>query len=719
MKLFIKGENMSKYITNKIIILITLSLIAMVFVYQCHPNKSNSQDLEEYKRNAPPVKLDDIKQGALVKKIENLDLYAILPQLETKVQINIEGMVASTTVDQVFTNSSDEPVDAIYVFPLPQNAAVHDMKMLINDRLIQGVIKEKEEAKETFEIAKAEGKHASLTEQERPNVFTNFVANIMPGDTIIVRLTYVEKLTYKAGTFKVRFPMVVAPRYIPGHEITGYSGKGWAYDTDIVPDASHITPPVVSPGMRSGNLVSLNVNINAGLPISFVGSVSHEINIIQVDASAYRVDLKKKKVIPNKDFILEYRIKSGNEPKAALFAVTKGSDNYFMLMAVPPVNVKKNQSMKKEIVFVLDISGSMAGASNDQAKSGLISTLNLLARGDYFNIIAFNRTYDVLAPYSLQASVSNIINGINYVNRLEADGGTEAQPALKHAMNMTHQSDTLKMIIFLTDGSVGNENQLIALVNQDIGKSRLFTVGIGSAPNSYLLEKVSQFGRGTSTHISNINEVESKINELFSKIENPVLTDLKLDISDKAEVVPDPIPDLFAAQPLIILGRVDDLLSTKTRLIGKTLNSYFTLDIPLDFRTATKEPAIPTLWARSKISNLMDEYRLGNEGVKSEIIDVAINHKLMTKFTSFVAVEHKIVNSIGKSRIHAIPTELPEGWVYEKVIKGEGLVKLASLPQTASKAPLIAIIGFVLITTGAFMGFIKITQDAKQKGYNV
>ncbi len=692
--------------TNRIITLLTLSIIIMVFVYQCHPVQPESKNLDIY-RKPPPVKLDDIREGSLLRKIDGTGLYEVLPQMETRTEINIEGMVSSTTVEQKFTNASDEPVEAVYVFPLPRNAAVHDMKMLINDRLIQGEIKEREEAKKTYEYAKAEGRHAALTEQERPNVFTNTVANIMPGDIIIVRLQFVDKLTYEDGVFRLRFPIVVAPRYIPGSEIKGHSGSGRAYDTDIVPDASRITPPVAPPGMRTGSTISLKVNINAGLPVSSINSISHDINITQVNEEAYSVHLKKKKVIPNRDFVLEYRIRSAKEPKVALVASPKAADTYFMLMAVPPVSVKSDESLKKEIVFVLDISGSMSGTSIKQAGNGLINALTLLSGKDYFNIVVFNDRYESFASSSVQASGTSIMNAVNYINNLNAGGGTEARPALEHALKMPQKSGALKMIVFLTDGSVGNENQLIDLVNSNIGRSRLFTVGIGSAPNGFLLEKISRSGRGTFTFISHINEVEKKMGELFAKIENPVLMDLKLDISDKAETFPDPIADLFAGQPLVVFGKTDKLPPTGTELSGRTADSDFTLNIPLNPDRATEEPAIPTLWARSKISNLMNGYRTGDDEIKQNIIDLAINHKLITKFTSFVAVEQKIVNPGGKTRLNAIPVELPEGWEYEKVITNEGQAKLAYLPQTASNAPLVALVGLVLMAIGSLIGLLK------------
>ncbi len=718
---------MGKSITMRIFFAGIASLIFMAFVFQCHPDYSESRSIEtpeqEFNRelpdegivqkavltrivDGPVVKLNDIKEGTLVRSIGETGLYEVLPSLNTEVNISIEGMVATATVDQVFTNTSKTPIEAVYVFPLPQNAALHDMKMLVNDRLIQGLIKERKEAKATYEKAKKEGKRASLTEQERPNVFTNSVANIMPGDRIIVRLQYVERLAYEDGLFRLRFPMVVAPRYIPGSVIKGYEGTGWAFDTDTVPDASRVTPPVVPPGMRSGNMVSMKVNIVTGLPVERISSVSHDIEIIE-NGDSHEIFLKKGEVIPNKDFVLEYGIKAGKEPKAALFTAKKGDEDYFMLMAVPPIEMDKRHALKQEMIFVIDISGSMEGYSIKQAKAALIKALSHLGPKDYFNIIAFESSYDSMESSPIQATRHNLKKGLKYVLNLQAHGGTEAQPALRHALTMSHEPDTMKMIVFITDGSVGNESDLISLVNSYIGSSRLFTVGIGSAPNGHLLEKVSQSGRGTFTYISNTGEVEKKMGELLSKIENPALMDLVLDISGEAEIFPNPIPDLFVGQPLVVFGKTKGLSKESTTLIGKTPNGYFRLQLPLDLDDARVEPAIPTLWARTKIANLMDEYRLGNEEVKEDIIKLAIEHKLLTKFTSFVAVEQKIVNPGGNQSLSAIPTDLPEGWEFDKVFDEMKSMKMASLPQTASNMPMAALAGLVLLLAGFMLVFLR------------
>jgi Ca-activated chloride channel family protein len=723
----LKGGATIMAIIIRILFACLASLIFMAFVFQCHPENSGSQSIDvperEFNRehpdegvvhravltrvmDGPVLKLNDIREGTMVRRIGETGLYEVLPGLTTEVNISIQGMVAFATVDQVFSNPSENPIEAVYVFPLPQNAAIYDMKMLINDRLIRGLIKERKEAKATYEKAKKEGKRAGIIEQERPNVFTNSVANIMPGDRIMVRIQYVERLAYEDGLFRLRFPMVVAPRYIPGTIVTGYEGTGWAFDTDRVPDASRVTPPVLPRGMRSGNMVSLKVDIHTGLPLERIRSVSHDIDISE-HGDSREVVLKKGEVIPNRDFVLEYGIEAGKEPRAALFTARRGDDNYFMLMAVPPVEMDTGHVVSQEMIFVIDISGSMEGASIKQAKSALIRALNGLGPEDYFNVIAFESGYDTMEPGPVAASRGNVQAGIDYVRALSAGGGTEAQPALKEALTMFHRPDSVKVIVFITDGSVGNESDLISLVNSYIGNSRLFTVGIGSAPNGHLLEKISQSGRGTFTYVSNTGEVEETMGGLLSKIEKPVLMDPALDIPEDTEIFPEPIPDLFAGQPLIVFGKTKVFSKHETTLTGKTPEGYFRLQLPLDLDQGRVDPSIPTLWARSKIASFMDEYRLGKREVKEDIIKLAIRHRLLTRFTSFVAVEQKIVNPGGSQSLSAIPAELPEGWVREKVFGETESMKMTALPQTASKMLRKALSGILLLSAGLILLLLR------------
>ena len=668
----------------------------------------------------PPVKMNDIQEGMMVvKNEEQPGFFDVLPKLDTHVTVDIEGMVATATVDQMFTNPDSEPIEAIYVFPLPANAAVHDMKMIVDDRIIQGIVQEKQEAKKTYEKAKKEGKRTSLTEQKRPNIFTNSVANIMPGDTLIVRLQYVEQLDYEDGTFSLRFPMVVGPRYISGKTLKGFSETGFAQNTDIVPDASEITPPVLPLGMRGGNDLFLHINLDVGLPLDKIESISHEIESSVNPDGSYAVKLKNGETIPNKDFVLDYTIATGNEPKAALFTSKKDGENYFMLMAVPPVDASEVEVASKEIIFVVDKSGSMSGTSMEQAKQSLKNALKKLTSKDYFNIVSFSDWNEEFRNKPIQATTSNVYAGLNWVGQLVANGGTEAQPALKHAMNMPHEKGTLRMIVFITDGCVGNETQLFQLVENNIADARLFTVSIGSAPNSFLLEKISKHGRGTFTYISSVSEVTEKMDGLFSKIEKPVLTDLALNLKGQAELIPNRLPDLFEKQPLFVFGKIKDDKPISASFTGKIASGIFNLELPIDINNSSHHPAISTLWAREKIADLMDDYRLGNTNVKQDVIDIAVEHHLLTKFTSFVAVEEKIVNPLGKLLAKAIPAELPEGWDYSKIFGGAQSAELAKpaddvpsgadtkikpaeytpgyLPKTATNNSLWAFIGLLLM----------------------
>ena len=655
------------------------------------------------------IKLGDVREGMLLQRTEEPNFYNILPKLKTNVTIDVEGMVSSTTVGQLFTNDSDEPIEAIYVFPLPPDAAVHDMTMVVNNRLIKGIIQEKQKAKETYEKAKKEGKRAALTEQERPDIFTNSVANVMPGDTILVRLQYVEKLHYEDGSFNLRFPMVVGPRYIPGRVVTGYSGTGWSLDTDQVPDASRITPPVIPPGQRTGHNISVTVDLDVGLPLDKIESVSHDIVSRKMGTGQYRIELKTGETIPNKDFVLEYKVDTGSEPQAALFSSEKNGDHYFMLMAVPPVETNDILNLPKEIIFVLDRSGSMSGPSWEQAKSGLAKALSRLHPEDYFNIVLFNNDYTAMASSPVRATENNISTGHYFVNSHDASGGTEALPALIRAMDMSHHKGKVKMIVFITDGSVANEADITTVVNQHIGNARLFSVGIGSTPNSHLLKKISSQGRGTFSYISSLTQVESTINTLFDKLESPVLTDLALSIPGNAELYPDPLPDLFIKEPLVVFGRMDQKASGQARLTGKSPGGIVQLSLPMDGNASRNNPSISMLWAREKVSRLMDDYYLGHKGVEKDVIEIALEHHLLTKFTSLVAVEHIIANPMRNLMTAVVPTELPEGWKYDKVFDSDKMMEeVALMPQGATNSPLLALIGVLLMITASVIYMIRV-----------
>ena len=689
-----------------------------------------SNGLILFGNNIMPIRsVNDVTEGAFLVRNEEGNSYKLIPTINTDVNIDIKGMVASSTVDQMFTNNSTKPIEAIYVFPLPPNAAVNNMTMIIDDRVIQGIMKEKSEAKKTYEKAKREGKRTTMTEQQRPNIFTNKVANIMPGDTIIVRLQYVNELKYENGNFNLRFPMVVAPRYISGSRVTGYSGTGWSYDTDIVPDASEITPHVTENGMRSGNTISLNVNLDAGLDINNIISSSHNIIKKKKSKGKYTIELKKEENIPNKDFTLEYMVKKGKEPKAALFVNENNDDKYFMLMAVPPVESTEKVNIDKEIIFIIDISGSMKGKSIEQAKKGLQYSVDQLNDNDLFNIIAYNDKFFPMSDSTISVNEKNILSASSFINGLNAGGGTRALEPLKHALMLKNTPDKLKMIVFITDGDLGYEKNVFNLVESHLGKSRLFSVGIGTAPNGHLLEKVSRKGRGTYTYINNINHVDEKMQKLLNKIDMPVLADIKLDLNGQAELYPNPLPDLFINEPLIVFGKIsynppgNSDVDLNADFSGKTSTGYFKLEIPIKFTKGVENDAIGDLWARKKIDNLVDDWHLGEKSAKQKIIDLSIKHNLMSKFTSFVAVEEKIVNPSGQSILSDVHVDLPDGWDYNAIF-GNNMVKNnisnaksnykyaalkqnhnQMLPRSATNMPTYLLFGFISLLISMILLF--------------
>ena len=662
---------------------------------------------------APTIRLNDVNAGMLLVEDEYPGNYHEIPKLKTDVKIKIDGMVASATVDQVFTNDGNTPIEAIYVFPLPEEAAVYEMQVLIGDRLIESLVKEKKEAKKIYIEARNEGKQASLTEQERPNIFTNSVANIMPGDTIIVRLKYVDHVRYDNGVFSYRFPTVVGPRYIPGETITGYSGSGWSFDTDQVEDASRITPSVLPDGAETDNTISLSVELNAGLEIESAASISHTIDVKNTGTGHRMITLTKGVEIPNRDFVLEYKIKQGQQPKAALFTTQKGADSYFMLMALPNSGESSGDRLPKEMIYIIDISGSMKGASIGQAKNSLITAISELNERDHFNIIAFDQRYQTFADQPLKASMQNKTFAYSFIRNLEAQGGTEVLPALKAGMRQAKSSSAVSMIFLITDGSVGNEDLILNALRNNLGNARLFPIGIGSAPNSYLLSKAAEEGRGTYTYIYSPNEVKVKMMNLLKKIESPVLTGINLDFAEEVDMVPVFIPDLFKGEPLLIFGKSANMQDQTVKLTGKTPEGYITLELPLDTESEKENSAISTIWARKKIAGLMNEYRLGKKSVKQDVIDLAIDHHLVTKFTSFVAVENQIVNTRRDLTSLAIPVDLPQGWDYKavfgnpkkykmKLVGGSGdeillAQKRMKLPQTATSYPLQFLLGLLLI----------------------
>jgi Ca-activated chloride channel family protein len=636
-----------------------------------------------------------VGEGALLYRSPISGNYEQIPLVHTDVVLDVRGLVASATVTQQYVNSSSEPIEAVYVFPLPHDAAVYDMEIRIGNRLIRSVIREREEAKRVYEAAKSEGKRAALVEEERPNIFTMSVANLMPGDHVDVRLRYVEPLRWEDSRVRLVFPMVVGPRYISGTQAVGHQGTGWAPDTDAVPDASRITPPVRNPDSRPGHDISIAVDLDPGFEFGSVKSVSHAINLHRLTDGRQHIELVGGATIPNKDFVLEVQQAESRNPKTALFLshASDSTEAHFLLAAFPPT-VQPTKRVPVEMLYVIDISGSMAGTSIQQARGALLQALDRLNPGDRFGILAFNHSYSEFASEPLYASTENLAAARRYVQRLEASGGTEMLPALLHVMRKPEIPGYLRHIVLLTDGDLGNEEQIFAALRSDLGGARLYTVAIGSAPNFFLATKMAQFGRGSFTHIADISEITEQMGRLLETIESPVLTDVKLSFEgvEVADVYPQRVPDLFLRQPLLIYGRIAQGRKGIVHLTARSGDQPYEASFAFDASTSSFHPGITTLWARQRVEELTDRWRLSDEdaraGIRANLIAHAIQYRLVTRFTSLVAVEEIVANAGGESKTVQVPTELPAGMQMEKVF---------GAPATGTADAFLEVLGVALL----------------------
>jgi len=473
------------------------------------------------------------------------------PLLHTDVDLRISGPIVRARVVQRFRNTANEWKEGTYVFPLPEHAAVHRMRIRVGDRIVEGEIKEKAEAKKVYEQAKREGKHTALVSQQRPNIFTTRVANIGPREEVRVELEYQHTLDYAidedVGRYQLRFPMVVAPRYMPGQVIADEE-TGTLIGTDVVPDAGAILPPMILPDEAGPvyNPVSLNVYLDAGAPIGDVASPHHRVRIDTLKPSVRRIRLSEGRTPANRDFVLNWSIAPGKAPHATLFIEPGRDKDHVLLMLTPPEPGSVSARLPREVVFIIDTSGSMEGPSIEQAREALAMALARLKPEDRFNVIEFNSEAYPLFDREMAANAGNIRLATDWVRALRSRGGTEMAGALDLALNGEAVKDRVRQVIFLTDGAVGNEQQLFSLIKTRLGDSRLFTVGIGSAPNSHFMRKAAQAGRGTFTYIGKIDEVRAQMNALFARLETPVLKGITAlwPEGTRADATPDPLPDL-------------------------------------------------------------------------------------------------------------------------------------------------------------------------------
>ena len=592
----------------------------------------------------------------------------LCPLEHTSVKVAISGFIARVEVKQIFHNTRQEKIEAIYTFPLSANGAVDQMLMRVGDKEIRGVIKRREEARQIYEAARDQGRLASLLDQERPNIFTQSVANIMPGQKVEITIGYIETLNYEDGAFQFVFPMVVAPRFIPGLA-TGSHGTGWAQDTSQVPDASRITPPVAEEGKRAGHDIDLSVSIDAGVKIEDMKSSLHEVDIVKTNDKQATITLKNKKEIPNKDFVLKYSV-AADKIKSGYICHKDGENGYVMVVMIPPKRITSEQVAPRELIFIIDVSGSQQGLPLAKAKDTVKYIIEKMNPNDTFNIIDFNDTTRALFSSPKKNTAETTERALQYVQSLHASGGTRMTSAIWEALSGRPPENRLRVVTFMTDGLVGNDFEVIQMVKKLHDKSRWFSFGTGNSVNRFLLDNIARVGGGEVDYILLNSSSEDVARKFHQRIDSPVLTDISIKTEGLSleEIFPSSVSDLWSHKPLIFKARYTKPGSGSIKIRGFQTGQAYEQELKVNLPEAESgNGAISTLWARSKVDELVDQDPMGvqrgnpDEKVKEAIVQVALEHRIMTQFTSFVAVEDTMVTMDGKPVKVTIPVELAEG----------------------------------------------------------
>lgn len=612
---------------------------------------------------------DEAGGGRLDAHDEEGESLGDCPLKHTDVQVDIAGFVARVTVTQKFHNPFKERIEAIYTFPLSQNAAVDRMEMRVGTRTIKALIMERDEARRTYEQARDDGHLASLLDQERPNIFTQAVANIQPGDAVDVTLSYVETLDWREGVYHFDFPTVIGPRYTP---------------TDNVPDADRITPRVADATTRTGHDLSISVKLDAALPIRALSSEQHEIDVVYADAAKTQatVALRDLKTIPNRDFVLTWQT-AGDEIADSVLTHTDARGKFFTLVLQPPARVKPEVVVPRELIFVVDNSGSMSGRPLDTARKAMRRCIEELRAEDTFNLITFSGSVAFCFDRPRLNTAANREQALKFLETLQGSGGTEMMKAI-HACLGGQSDERLRIVCFMTDGFVGNDMEIIDAVKQHAGVARVFSFGIGTSVNRFLLDGIARAGRGEVQYVLGDKQATESAERFAERVHTPVLTDIELAFAgvEVEQVYPTQVGDLFSAQPLVIQGRYLKAGKGNVTLRGKTGAGEFSRQIDVDFpEEQPQHDALAPLWARARVEELMNQdlasVQSGNvdAAVKRDIVTLGLDYQLLTQFTSFVAVEASMHRVDGPPKKVGVAVELPEGVSREGVFGGLSVAK--------------------------------------------
>jgi len=575
--------------------------------------------------------------------------------LSTEISSVISGFIVRTTVRQEFRNPSDEWMEGMYQFPLPDDAAVDAMTLIIGERRIVSEIQEKHEAEKTYKKAAAEGKKTALLRQQRPNMFSTNVANIEPGGNIVVELSFQSLAEQDGVNFTWRMPLAITPRYNSPMSPT------YVKDGEVTQTPDQYDPE----GGR--NQTAFRIAVKQADALAALESPSHDIDLSLSEGNARIVQLASGTAPADRDFVLTWQFAQSDVPSTVVFIENQGPKDYVLGIVLPPRPGVKPLYSPRDITFIVDVSGSMHGLSMEQARQAMLKGLSLLKPTDRFDIIAFNDKTWRLFGESQPADTRNIRRARQFVHNLQADRGTEMYPALTAALSDAMEESFLRQIMFLTDGAVSNEQRMFDLVQNSLGPARLFTVGLGSAPNSWFMRKAAEQGRGIHIQVSNLANTKKELEVLFADMSSPTLQNIRLIMDEKADIYPRQVADLFGQRPLIFVAE-QETASEGVEIAALSSDGESWVQY-LKLEDAAVGEGISKLWARRKIEGLTDVRSRGMDAdmIRTAIIDVSLAHSVLSEFTSFVAVDHKPVrfkdDFLKKVKLQG---NLPKGTTWEK-----------------------------------------------------
>ena len=609
-----------------------------------------------------------------------------VPLHHTDVRASVSGFVATVDVEQAFHNPYNHTIEAIYVFPLPESAAVNEFVMTVGNRRIRGIVRDRDEAEAIYQQAKSQGYVASIMHQNRPNIFTQKVANLEPGKRIDVSIRYFNTLPYKDGWYELAFPMTIGPRFNPPNSDSGSPlprGEGLGVRADRSSQRTSPSIPYRRPHQRSGHDISLAVRIDAGVPIEALKSTSHSIQTNTHRDTAATVRLTAHDTIPNKDFVLRWKV-AGDDVRTAMLAQpdSPGSDTgHFAMMLYPPDNISRIQRRPIELVFVLDTSGSMNGQPLRIAKQAVERTLKKMDDDDTFQILRFSDNVSSLGNQPLRRSSRSRRNAERYLDNLSANGGTHMRQGIEAAINLPMSGDRDRYIVFLTDGFIGNESEVLNVLangirryQEESGSIRVFSFGIGESPNRFLMERMATMGDGAVAYVNNMNDSPTEIMDAFiERIAHPAFENVVVDFGNMqvSEVYPSRLRDLYVGRPIVVSGRyrghTDNNTIRVTGDVGGTRQTLTTWMQPDD------HPGIAPVWARTKIADLSNHLMAANSSHNARVFErdirtTALQYGLVSAYTSFIAVDGSGVTAGNRGTTVHVPAEVPQGVDYDSIV---------------------------------------------------